>query len=228
MKNELQSHKMLLTSCWSLDILLFFITITLLLYKYYTRNFNYWKKKGVYYLKPIPFFGNAYDLCTFKTMGDTVVAQAAQFFSAGFETTSSVMAFTLYELCIHPEIQQRLREEIQNSIKDNNGLTYEGISDMKYLDMCFMESLRMFPPLPFLDRRCVADYRIPGTDVIIDKGERFGTLAAKLGLAHILSQFIVEKTSYTPLTMEFEPKTFLLQSKTGLHMLFKEITPTSI
>lgn len=65
-----------------------------------------------------------------------MVAQAGQFFVAGFETTSSTMAFTLYELCLHPNIQQKLREEIQNSIRKNNGITYESLLDMKYLHMC--------------------------------------------------------------------------------------------
>lgn len=32
------------------------------------------------------------------------------------------------------------------------------------------ESLRKYPPLAFLDRKCKADYKIPGTDIIIEKG----------------------------------------------------------
>lgn len=31
--------------------------------------------------------------------GDVLVAQAAAFFTAGYETSSSAMSFTLYELC---------------------------------------------------------------------------------------------------------------------------------
>lgn len=31
--------------------------------------------------------------------GDVLVAQAAVFFTAGYETSSSVMSFALYELC---------------------------------------------------------------------------------------------------------------------------------
>lgn len=42
---------------------------------YVTRNFNYWKKRDVPYLKPIPFFGTSRKLLTFRTtigefMGD--------------------------------------------------------------------------------------------------------------------------------------------------------------
>ncbi|KAJ8951051.1 hypothetical protein NQ318_003747 [Aromia moschata] len=53
--------------------------------------------------------------------------------------------------------------------------------------------------------------------------ERFGMLGAKLGLVHIISQFILERTPDTPVPLEFEPKCFTLQSKVGLPMKFKEI-----
>lgn len=32
------------------------------------------------------------------------------------------------------------------------------------------EVLRMYPVLPFLDRLCMENYRIPGSDVVIEKG----------------------------------------------------------
>lgn len=30
--------------------------------------------------------------------------------------------------------------------------------------------MRKYPPVPFLDRRCTADYRLPGTDLVLEKG----------------------------------------------------------
>lgn len=33
-----------------------------------------------------------------------------------------------------------------------------------------LETLRKYPVLPFLDRVCEEDYRIPGSDVILEKG----------------------------------------------------------
>nr|QLL22071.1 cytochrome P450 [Tribolium confusum] len=208
-----------------------------------------------------------------KFEGDKVVAQAAQFFVAGFETTSSTIAFTLYELCLHPHIQQKLRAEISSCIKEHGGITYEAIQDMKYLQMCVSETLRKYPVLPFLDRTCKQDYKIPNSDVVIEKGtpvfipmfglhydeefypnpekfdperfseeniknitpfsyipfgegprncigERFGLLGTKLGLIHILSEFEIEKTSETPVPLQFEPKSFVLASKIGLPMKF--------
>ncbi|KAJ8976488.1 hypothetical protein NQ317_008463 [Molorchus minor] len=37
---------MLITSLWSIDLLLLFILITFLLHKYVTRHFDYWQKRG--------------------------------------------------------------------------------------------------------------------------------------------------------------------------------------
>ena len=44
--------------------------------------------------------------------GDDFVGQAFQFLAAGFETSGSTLAYALYEIALHPEIQNRLRAEI--------------------------------------------------------------------------------------------------------------------
>jgi cytochrome P450 family 6 len=63
------------------------------------------------------------------------VAQALSFLIAGYETSGSTLTFALYELALHPEIQQNLRAEILQVLSKQDGkLTYEGIQDMSYLD----------------------------------------------------------------------------------------------
>jgi cytochrome P450 family 6 len=45
------------------------------------------------------------------------------------------MTFALYELALHPKIQQSLRAEILQVLSKHGGkLTYEGIQNMSYLD----------------------------------------------------------------------------------------------
>lgn len=97
-------------------------------------------------------------LLTFKKQNysqDMIVAQAAVFFTAGYETTSATMSFALYELSQSQETQTKLRKEIKEVLTKSNGqITYDIINSMEYLGMVLQEVLRMYPPLPFLDREC--------------------------------------------------------------------------
>nr|QTM97439.1 Cytochrome P450 [Sitophilus oryzae] len=101
---------------------------------------------------------------------ESLLGAAVNFFAAGFETVATTMAFVLYELCIAPEIQTKLRDEIASNVEKNRGLVYENMNEMKYLDMVVCETLRKYPVLPFLDRMCNSAYKIPNTDLVVEQG----------------------------------------------------------
>nr|AAD39748.1 ecdysone 20 hydroxylase [Locusta migratoria] len=108
----------------------------------------------------------------FDFSGDDLLAQAAIFFVAGFETSSSTMTFCLYELALQPALQTRLRHEIRDGLQRAGGrFTYSMLHDMRYLDMVISETLRKYPTLPFLDRTCLRDYPVPGKPgCVIERG----------------------------------------------------------
>jgi len=65
-----------------------------------------------------------------------IAAQSFVFWIAGFETSSSTAAFCMYNLATNPETQENLRNEIKTVLsKHNNEITYEGMLEMKYLQM---------------------------------------------------------------------------------------------
>ncbi|XP_032586068.1 probable cytochrome P450 6a14 [Drosophila mojavensis] len=103
---------------------------------------------------------------------EQMAAQAFVFFIAGFETSSSTMAFCLYELALQQDIQRRLREEIETVLKQtaDGELTYEAVSQMSYLEKVLAETLRKHPILPHLMRLAKTDYPDPGTNLVIEKG----------------------------------------------------------
>lgn len=65
-----------------------------------------------------------------------MIAQSILFLIAGFETSSTVLTFTAYELALNHDVQSRLREEIFKVLEKHGGdCTYEAIQEMEYLDM---------------------------------------------------------------------------------------------
>lgn len=90
--------------------------------------------------------------------GDLMLAQAAIFFTAGFESSSANMSFVLYELARKPQVQQKLRKEIQEALVENSGkVTQKLIDNLEYMQMVINETIRLYPPLPFLDRECTIE-----------------------------------------------------------------------
>jgi hypothetical protein len=67
---------------------------------------------------------------------DDILAQALLFFLAGFETSSTLLCFASHQLAVHPDIQNRLQEEITETLQEHGGkFTYDAVHNMKYLDM---------------------------------------------------------------------------------------------
>lgn len=56
----------LVSPYWTLDFLLLTVSFWILLYRYFTRNFDYWRNRNVPYLTPEAFFGNFRDALLLK------------------------------------------------------------------------------------------------------------------------------------------------------------------
>lgn len=67
---------------------------------------------------------------------EQIAAQAFVFFLAGFETSSTGMAFCLLELAQREDVQERVRCEIKQVLERSKGeITFDSLQEMKYLDM---------------------------------------------------------------------------------------------
>jgi cytochrome P450 family 6 len=137
-----------------------------------------------------------------------LAAQAFVFFIAGFETSSTTMTFCLYELAISPDIQEVLRNEIDTVLEKHDGnISYEAIQEMTYLDKVVAETLRKHPPVPMLTRKCSRPYKIPGSDIVLEKGTR--VLIPLASLHH--------DPKYYPEPDRFDPERFSDEEKQKRH-----------
>ncbi|XP_034486377.1 probable cytochrome P450 6d5 [Drosophila innubila] len=127
---------------------------------------------------------------------DNIAAHLFLFFVAGYETTASTTAFTLYELMQNPDVLAKLRDDINQTLEKHNGqLTYDCIQDMKYLELCVMETTRKYPGLPILNRMCTEDYPLPNSKLVVEKGTQI--IISLLGI-HRDEEYFPEPLSYQP------------------------------
>jgi cytochrome P450 family 6 len=100
-----------------------------------------------------------------------VASNAFIFFLAGFETSSTVMSFALFELAQNPDIQEKARQEVKRVLQKFNGeLNYESMNEMKYVLQVLNESLRKYPPATELNRLVESDYTESTTGFVFKKG----------------------------------------------------------
>ncbi|XP_037357257.1 cytochrome P450 4X1 isoform X2 [Talpa occidentalis] len=74
------------------------------------------------------------------------------FVLAGHNSSAGAISCLLYHLALHPEHQERCREEIRAILGDGASITWEQLSEMSYTTMCIKESLRLAPPIPSVSR----------------------------------------------------------------------------
>ena len=56
------------------------------------------------------------------------------FLVAGYDTTTSLLSFSSFLLAKHKDQQQRLRDEVQQLVKEHGCITYQGIMEAKLLE----------------------------------------------------------------------------------------------
>lgn len=77
---------------------------------------------------------------------------------AGNETSGLTVSYAVLMLAMHPEIQERLFEELERVCDSaDEYLSCERIQQLAYLDCVLKEVMRMFPVAPFIVRCCTAD-----------------------------------------------------------------------
>jgi len=97
-----------------------------------------------------------------KPMSDEqVMAECMTLFGAGHETTATALTWTWYLLCQHPEVYQRMQQEI-DSVLQGRTPSYADLARLPYCLQVFKEALRLYPPAYAFSRRALRDVEIDG------------------------------------------------------------------
>jgi cytochrome P450 len=96
------------------------------------------------------------------------------FMFEGHDTTSTAVTWAMHLFGCHTDIQQKVYEEIIQVCGDSTEITLEHLAQMKYLECCLKETLRLYPSVPMISRQLgapvqIGEHKIPaGIDVLIN------------------------------------------------------------
>ena len=103
---------------------------------------------------------------------EQIVGESNTVLVAGHETTSASVAWTLYFLCKHPDVQERVYNEIVEHLAGKPFDTLE-VGSLAYLNMVVKESMRIQPPFSSIGRVLTESITVdgwtfpPGTEIEI-------------------------------------------------------------
>ncbi|VDH92143.1 putative cytochrome P450 CYP13A4 [Mytilus galloprovincialis] len=98
---------------------------------------------------------------------DELTAMCLLFLLAGYETTSTTLAYIMYEMAVNPEVQKKLQEEIDENFPDETEQPdFHALTKMEYLEMVWCETLRKFPlASTVVARQCMEPSKVQGIDI---------------------------------------------------------------
>ncbi|KAI5630788.1 cytochrome p450 domain-containing protein [Phthorimaea operculella] len=146
------------------------------------------------------------EIVSLKVDDELLVAQIVLFFAAGFETTSSTTSYTLYQLAMHQEAQEKARAEVDEYLKRTGGkIEYDCVSQLPFLEACIEEGMRMYPALGLLTREVMDTYELP-TGLKLEPGT----------MVHLPVYHLHNNPEYFPDPEKYRPERFLPENKANI------------
>lgn len=97
-----------------------------------------------------------------KKIFDRLLTNFAILQTEGYETSSTTMSCTLFEMALNPDIQKRVQEEVDTVLAQSKGeFTEEVIAQLTYLEQCIMETVRLHCPVFHLSKLSLKEVDFP-------------------------------------------------------------------
>jgi cytochrome P450 len=99
-----------------------------------------------------------------------------QLYFSGHDTVTSATSFLIYLLSQHPDSQQHVYDEVTRIVGEDITVhpTFNQLQEMKFIECCIKETLRLFPPVPMYGRNLDEDLDLDGK--IIPAGSNFNIM----------------------------------------------------
>lgn len=130
------------------------------------------------------------------------------FMFEGHDTTSAAASWTTFLLACHPEVQEKVHQELDSIFGDDRtrDVTTTDLANMKYLECCIKEGLRIYPSVPFIGRRITKDV------------ELFDKAVIPAGCTVFLHIYFMHRDpKHFPDPEKFDPDRFLHDNAQGRH-----------
>lgn len=126
----------------------------------------------------------------------------------GHDTTAAGSSFFLSMMGIHQDIQAKVMQELHDIFGDSDRpATFQDTLEMKYLERCLMETLRLYPPVPLIARSLKEDLKLASGDYVIPAGATIAVVTYKLH----------RNESIYPNATKFDPDNFLPERQANRH-----------
>jgi len=92
---------------------------------------------------------------------EDIVNEACTFMLAGQDSVGAAVAFTLFLLAQNQACQDKCRNEIDQIFQDDDRApTMNDLREMRYVEMCIKEALRICPSVPLIARKLGEEVRL--------------------------------------------------------------------
>ncbi|XP_037929947.1 cytochrome P450 4d8-like [Teleopsis dalmanni] len=79
----------------------------------------------------------------------------------GHDTTTSAICFALFEISLHPQVQEKILTEVNDVINfsSSNPIKIQDLNKLKYTEYVIKETLRLYPSVPIIGRKIMSDFK---------------------------------------------------------------------
>jgi cytochrome P450 len=95
---------------------------------------------------------------------ETIHDNLVTFIGAGHETTANALAWTLFLLSEYPWAFDRMAQEV-DAVLAGRVPALDDLANLNTVRMTLEESMRLYPPIPFLSRQAAGPDRIDGVEI---------------------------------------------------------------